>query len=67
MIIRLHDLRHTHASLMLKAGVANASGGVAEWTMAAVLKTANLSGFVGSNPTPSAKNRWLPKVRKGML
>ena len=30
-------------------------GGVAEWTMAAVLKTANrLWWFVGSNPTPSA-------------
>ena len=31
-----------------------ASGGVAEWTMATVLKTANPQGFVGSNPTPSA-------------
>ena len=30
-------------------------GGVAEWTKAAVLKTANPSGFVGSNPTPSAR------------
>ena len=31
-------------------------GGVAEWTMAAVLKTANrLRWFVGSNPTPSAR------------
>ena len=30
------------------------NGGVAEWSMAAVLKTANPQGFVGSNPTPSA-------------
>ena len=29
-------------------------GGVAEWTMATVLKTVNPQGFVGSNPTPSA-------------
>ena len=29
-------------------------GGVAEWSMATVLKTVNPQGFVGSNPTPSA-------------
>ena len=29
-------------------------GGMAEWTMAPVLKTGNPQGFVGSNPTPSA-------------
>ncbi len=29
-------------------------GGVAEWTKAAVLKTADPRGSVGSNPTPSA-------------
>ena len=32
-------------------------GGVAEWTMAAVLKTANPHGFMGSNPIPSARSR----------
>jgi hypothetical protein len=30
---------------------------VAEWFKAAVLKTANPQGFVGSNPTPSARCR----------
>ncbi len=30
------------------------SGGMAEWTIATVLKTVNPNGFVGSNPTPSA-------------
>ncbi len=29
-------------------------GGVAEWSKAAVLKTVDPSGSVGSNPTPSA-------------
>jgi hypothetical protein len=29
-------------------------GGVAEWTNAVVLKTAEVQAFVGSNPTPSA-------------
>ncbi len=29
-------------------------GGMAEWTIATVLKTVNPHGFVGSNPTPSA-------------
>ena len=37
-------------------------GGVAEWTKAAVLKTANPSGFVGSNPTPSAKTSQKPRL-----
>ena len=32
-------------------------GGVAEWFKAAVLKTAELQGSVGSNPTPSAMYR----------
>ena len=32
-------------------------GWVAEWFKAAVLKTANPQGFVGSNPTPSASHR----------
>ena len=31
-----------------------ALGGMAEWTIATVLKTVNPHGFVGSNPTPSA-------------
>ena len=30
------------------------SGGMAEWLKAAVLKTVELNGSVGSNPTPSA-------------
>ena len=30
-------------------------GGLAEWLMAAVLKTVDLNGFGGSNPSPSAK------------
>ena len=29
-------------------------GGMAEWSMAAVLKTVSPQGDVGSNPTPSA-------------
>ena len=29
-------------------------GGMAEWSMAAVLKTVSPKGDVGSNPTPSA-------------
>ncbi len=33
------------------------SGGMAEWSMAAVLKTVSPKGDVGSNPTPSAKKR----------
>ena len=32
------------------------AGWVAEWFKAAVLKTANLQAFVGSNPTPSANS-----------
>ena len=35
-------------------GIAGDLGWVAEWFKAAVLKTANPRGFVGSNPTPSA-------------
>ena len=31
-------------------------GGMAEWSKAAVLKTASPKGDVGSNPTPSATN-----------
>jgi hypothetical protein len=37
--------------------VFRARGGVAEWTIAAVLKTADPQGSVGSNPTPSAMKR----------
>ncbi len=33
----------------------NVSGGMAEWSMAAVLKTVSPKGDVGSNPTPSAR------------
>ena len=35
-------------------------GGVAEWTIAAVLKTAVARATVGSNPTPSASEARLP-------
>lgn len=34
-----------------------AVGRVAEWSIAAVLKTADVQASVGSNPTPSAKQR----------
>ena len=30
-------------------------GGLAEWTIAAVLKTVDLNGSEGSNPSPSAR------------
>ncbi len=30
------------------------AGGMAEWSMAVVLKTARVQALVGSNPTPSA-------------
>ena len=33
-----------------------ADGGMAEWTIAAVLKAAIPPGIVGSNPTPSASS-----------
>lgn len=33
-------------------------GGLAEWSIAAVLKTVELKGSVGSNPTASAKKRF---------
>ena len=32
------------------------AGGVSEWSMEAVLKTVKPKGFVGSNPTSSAKH-----------
>lgn len=35
-------------------------GGVAEWLKAAVLKTVKPQGFVGSNPTASARNATRP-------
>ncbi len=40
------------------------SGGMAEWSKAAVLKTAALKGAVGSNPTPSASSKSLKVHRK---
>src|SRR5258706_4540774 len=40
-------------------------GGVAEWFKAAVLKTAELQGSVGSNPTPSAMYRNELRSRDG--
>ena len=36
-------------------------GGVAEWLKAAVLKTVKPQGFVGSNPTASARNAARPE------
>ena len=41
-------------SVLHPGGTASGPGGMAEWTIAAVLKTVNPSRFVGSNPTPSA-------------
>ena len=39
-------------------------GGVAEWLNATVLKTVDPQGFVGSNPTPSARTLGASEVRK---
>ena len=39
------------------SNVRGSQGGVAEWSIAAVLKTAGPQGPVGSNPTPSARIR----------
>ena len=49
---RFHAVRRAPANG--RRVVVSAQGGVAEWLMAAVLKTADPQGFVGSNPTPSA-------------
>ena len=38
-------------------------GRLAEWLMAAVLKTVDLNGFGGSNPSPSANNLKLSAKR----
>ena len=38
-------------------------GGLAEWSIAAVLKTVELKGSVGSNPTASAKGVVVQLVR----
>ena len=38
-----------------RAGAYTGGGGVAEWLMAAVLKTVVAQATVGSNPTPSAR------------
>ena len=46
--------RATHGRERYILAGAPACGGVAEWTIAAVLKTADPQGSVGSNPTPSA-------------
>ena len=43
---------------LARPGSLGGAGWVAERFKAAVLKTANPQGFVGSNPTPSA-NGWL--------
>lgn len=40
---------------LYKFAVPLREGGLAEWLMAAVLKTVDLNGFGGSNPSPSAK------------
>ena len=38
------------------------AGGMAEWSMAVVLKTARVQALVGSNPTPSANFEYDPYV-----
>ena len=45
--------------------VASNHGGVAEWSIAAVLKTAEPQGSVGSNPTPSAFKASVPQRSGG--
>ena len=39
----------------------NINGGMAEWLKAAVLKTVELKGSVGSNPTSSASKDAAPR------
>jgi len=41
-------------AILRRAFNAHSSGGVVEWSIAPVLKTGDLQGSVGSNPTPSA-------------
>ena len=41
--------------LYLTLGKVRPLGRVAEWSIAAVLKTAEVQASVGSNPTPSAR------------
>jgi hypothetical protein len=48
-LIQQISLAPTYSRVIRKA-----TGGVAEWSIAAVLKTAEPQGSVGSNPTPSA-------------
>ncbi len=36
------------------------AGGMAEWSMAVVLKTTRVQALVGSNPTPSANFEYDP-------
>ena len=54
--------RGSREALKPESVILQSSGGVREWLMRAVLKTAVLQGTVGSNPTPSAmsRNRLLP-------
>lgn len=40
---------------LLQSGCPVGKGGMAEWLMAAVLKTVDPKGFGGSNPSSSAK------------
>ncbi len=38
------------------------AGGMAEWSMAVVLKTTKVQAFGGSNPSPSANSEYDPHV-----
>jgi hypothetical protein len=49
-----HDPRSSSGSIRPGPKIGLGSGGVAEWTNAVVLKTAEVRASVGSNPTPSA-------------
>jgi hypothetical protein len=45
------------------AGIGQATGGVAEWLMAADCKSAGLTPYVGSNPTPTICWRGMRPLR----
>ncbi len=56
--IHFHFLFDSQFSVLSVSSVVKSffCGGMAEWSMAAVLKTVSPKGDVGSNPTPSARN-----------
>jgi hypothetical protein len=55
-ILELNRRTHAVAKERLISYTRTVLGGVAEWTMATVLKTVFAKANVGSNPTPSAEN-----------